>query len=918
MRKGLKSKNSNDGSLTQWINICTCDQAPAAPLEIQPKVRCKTCGKQVIEKRAGSLTQWVFQQDSCDCDRPVAEEVSTGVFKQPSFRGFADADEAELKIDSGKFPLERYKPVDTLGSGANGTVYLSRDRLLGKRVAVKVLNTLDREALLAFQNEARTTSKLSHPHIVKILDFGSTESGIPFMVMEFLPGSSLEVYIKEYDGLDVDTTIELFVKLADALEYAHNARVLHRDLKPSNILVVNDDGELGAHLIDFGVAKVQEQQSTTIYNGTALVGTPSYMSPDQALGKEFDKRSDIYSLGCILFETLTAVKAFEADSPLETVSLHAHMPPPSILQFLNDNSQTRALDRIINCCLEKDPKLRFQTATALKQALKAISGDIKKSAGLETANSHTELNSEPQTISFQNTKKTRGGVAAAVIAGVAMTSTIFYYWVEQNFKNSDPRTYIANDAELGELRPPKKPDSTKALIAEAAPKVYNDSWLRKRLNANPAMRILSLSNSDISPQGISMLEAAPLRRLTVMEQPFTSAHFENLSKVKSLTSVKFINAIGTEFKGLSCLSKLPNLVDLQISNVEISQQMLQDIAEMKSIQDLNFSRSVGFDEASLAPLSKLPKLTSINLEHSDISDSSASQLILLQKLATLYIDHTKVSDKFLRVLAASPNLNEVHMTNCSNISTEAIDHFQNKNRVVVSLRDDPANRKISRFGGDVRIVGATDADVSKYAMTNPKIDSLTIIGSKISPNTIARLRSTGMQNLYLSQPFSLAHFHELAKIKSLTGLSIDYNKSVEFDGLASLQTLRISSLKITGARVTQALLKNIAKFKSLQSLSLPHGKGFDTTTVAPLAKLSKLTSFDASNSDITDSSIEPISSFPELNYIDVSGTELTDSFLTLASKMPKLRTVGMMQCNAINDSSVRDVSLHRPNLHLVF
>jgi len=142
-----------------------------------------------------------------------------------------------------------------------------------------------------------------------------------------------------------DSVLTIFDKLADALSYAHTANVLHRDLKPSNILISFEDEQIDVHLIDFGVAKMQEHLRTTMTNGTTLVGTPAYMSPDQALGHSFDRRSDIYSLGCILFEAITGEQPFVASSPLETISMHAHAEAPSILSYVEDSQAALELHK---------------------------------------------------------------------------------------------------------------------------------------------------------------------------------------------------------------------------------------------------------------------------------------------------------------------------------------------------------------------------------------------------------------------------------------------------------------------------------------------------------------------------------------------------------------------------------------------
>ncbi len=207
--KCLRPREKKTGSITQWIGICNCgamaDTAPRAAA-----TDCRNCGKVINQARSGTITQWIFKENYCACLNPQPRLESETKTSDQATKSVQRIDEEEIHFEHGKFPSERYKPLALLGSGAMGTVYLSRDRVLGKAVAVKVLNRLEREPLLSFQNEARATSKLSHPNIVKVLDFGSTDGGVPFMVMEYISGRSLESIIKEEGAINLDASLEIF------------------------------------------------------------------------------------------------------------------------------------------------------------------------------------------------------------------------------------------------------------------------------------------------------------------------------------------------------------------------------------------------------------------------------------------------------------------------------------------------------------------------------------------------------------------------------------------------------------------------------------------------------------------------------------------------------------------------------------
>ena len=190
-------------------------------------------------------------------------------------------------LTSKSFPLDRYEPIALLGRGGLGEVYLAKDRLLGRTIAVKCLMAVDDEQIVIFQREAKIASKLSHPCIIGTLDFGTTEGGRPFIAFDYFDGTSLESLLAENGGvLDEQLTRRIFIIVTRALDYIHNHKVFHRDLKPSNILLkVDKSGALDLRIIDFGVSAIKEEfQNRDLAQGKTIVGTPVYMSPDPARG----------------------------------------------------------------------------------------------------------------------------------------------------------------------------------------------------------------------------------------------------------------------------------------------------------------------------------------------------------------------------------------------------------------------------------------------------------------------------------------------------------------------------------------------------------------------------------------------------------------------------------------------------------
>lgn len=271
--------------------------------------------------------------------------------------------------------LNRYKIVDRLGKGGMGEVWVAEDTRLGRRVALKMLPpefAEDRERLARFEQEARTVAALSHPNIVTLHDIEEAEGQV-FLVMELMSGSSLAELIPP-KGLPEGRLFHLAIPLASAVAAAHERGVVHRDLKPSNAMVT-EEGVL--KVLDFGLAKqraVAEDGAPTaletVSSPGAVLGTVPYMSPEQAQGKPVDHRSDIFSLGVILYEMATGSRPFKGESAAEVVSAILRDAPPALIELRP--ALPPRLARIINRCLEKDPRGRFQSALDLKNELEDL------------------------------------------------------------------------------------------------------------------------------------------------------------------------------------------------------------------------------------------------------------------------------------------------------------------------------------------------------------------------------------------------------------------------------------------------------------------------------------------------------------------------------------------------------------------
>jgi tRNA A-37 threonylcarbamoyl transferase component Bud32 len=258
-----------------------------------------------------------------------------------------------------------YDILSLIGQGGMARVYLARQQSMDRQVALKVLPQQfvnDDTYLQRFNREVQIVSQLEHRNIVPVYDYGQYNSQ-PYIVMRYMPAGSVDDLLT-HGALAPEALLSILAQIAPALDYAHSKGVLHRDLKPSNILM---DEAQGAYITDFGIARLSHSKGATITT-QGVVGTPSYMSPEQAQGRELDGRSDVYSLGVMLFEMATGRRPFESETPYSIAVMQVTTPPPSP-RAINPRLSL-SLESVILKALSKQPEARYQTAQELYEAVK--------------------------------------------------------------------------------------------------------------------------------------------------------------------------------------------------------------------------------------------------------------------------------------------------------------------------------------------------------------------------------------------------------------------------------------------------------------------------------------------------------------------------------------------------------------------
>ncbi|HEY9715618.1 MAG TPA: serine/threonine-protein kinase, partial [Chroococcales cyanobacterium] len=276
----------------------------------------------------------------------------------------------------GKTMGNRWEITEFLGEGSMSSVYKAQELQTGDIVVLKILHNhlvANAKSLKRFEQRARSTVNLVHPCVARTVDIQLTAEGQVFLVVEYMKGESLEDLLAKTGHLSVEHAIDIFRQACEGLEYAHAQDIIHRDLKPSNIMLLADGAVADeVKLVDFGVAKLLSDESDDVKSSGYITrtrevfGSPMYMSPEQCMGKRLDARSDIYSLGCVMYETLTGKPPFVGKNVLETAYKHMNEAPKSITA---DSVASRAMTRIesvIFKCLAKDPNERYQSMSQLR------------------------------------------------------------------------------------------------------------------------------------------------------------------------------------------------------------------------------------------------------------------------------------------------------------------------------------------------------------------------------------------------------------------------------------------------------------------------------------------------------------------------------------------------------------------------
>ncbi len=284
----------------------------------------------------------------------------------------------------GKVFADQYEIISVLGTGGMSVVYKARHNLMDRIVAIKLLHgQADHMAVERFKQEAKAASSLNHPNIISVYDFGMVGTQA-YLVMDCIDGTNLNDVLEHEKNLPPGRAVPIFRQTCEGLEHAHKKGIVHRDLKPSNIcLVIGEDKVEHVKIVDFGIAKLlpqQGKQQIQLTQTGEIFGSPMYMSPEQCLAQPLDVRSDIYSLGCLMYESLTGIPPLLGETAYDTMTMHVNTMPAEFAKVAPHLQINKSIEALVFRCLEKKPEERYQTVSEVLADLPSIdaqSGSLK-------------------------------------------------------------------------------------------------------------------------------------------------------------------------------------------------------------------------------------------------------------------------------------------------------------------------------------------------------------------------------------------------------------------------------------------------------------------------------------------------------------------------------------------------------------
>lgn len=799
---------------------------------------------------------------------------------------------------------ERYEIISELGSGGGGTVYKAFDKVLDKDVAIKTLKFISDidHKVIRFQKEAKAAACLHHENICTLMDFGFSEEQVPYMVLEFIDGSTLQSIVEEQGALSPVEAVPIFCQIASALVHAHSKGIVHRDIKSANIIVSINDGSPQSKLFDFGIAQINApEKSMDLTHTNTMIGSPPYMSPEQVRGETADERSDFYSFGCVMFETLTGSPPFESSNSLALLEMHMNEKPPSVSEKTTQ-TMPAGLENVIDKCLEKSASNRFQTAQELLEALEGVlsdpmfevrdnSDDTAGSAPLFSFRSNVEKTEEEQKAIGTKERQWK-----FILTLSAVLSLILVYFVlnpilktEQSEHTSEPPQPIIGDTDFSTGVGPVslQQGDQKESILEV---LEDNSAAISSLNSFLGKDIHTIKFS-YEPSDECLRQVIKFRHLTQIDSPG-----------------------GLSAKHIRMLSVLQSLDIISIGSIAIDKETIQAIAQLSSLKLVIFNHCQSVDGSSLDQLSPLKSLHMLSIKNSKVLSGIPETITRLKVLKVLEVERAGLTDDDIKRLTGLPinqlslaynheltrksldyasefrNLARLTLVDCVNIGEDAVRAFKKSHpKIIVEYRMSAKGDQASENRLDPKELA------SKVTVTQDQERALALRG--IGPFGTGDLREIGKLNLAIldveSNRLDDSALMAVGKMKTLTTLDASDNPITAI-GIRALKDMpALKSLCLGGKRMkfTPQEFQAISSLKHLETLFIQNCDSIDSESLDQLNKLKSLDTLIFTDCKLNHKHLEAIKKLKGLHYLTMEGAGLGDSHARQIAEFSNIESI---------------------------
>ncbi|MGD9680613.1 MAG: protein kinase [Candidatus Obscuribacterales bacterium] len=573
---------------------------------------------------------------------------------------------------------DRYEIVAEIGTGGMGTVYKAFDIKLKRDLAIKVLHpdNVSDQHMIRLHREAQTICQLIHPNVVNIYDFMLHENE-PVMVMEYVEGSSLFSIVSETGPLNLKRAVKVFRQICDAMEYAHQHGIMHRDLTPNNILVKGiNTRRPEVKVVDFGVAKISTFDRKTITKSGFIVGTASVISPEQATGEETDARSDIYSMGCLMFFCMTGRYPFVGKTFLEIATKQVKEEAPELCEANSEIDYPEELEDLVARCLNKDPASRFQSMAELDEALDGLEDLI-------AVNKTLILKIEEEPV---EQKPTGELLVLTVVLVVLASLAAFTWWIFAQERSGE--SGVSRSAYWPKVR---ELNDQQWLVLEG--NLDRDDF--QRIKDFPKIKRLRLKGTKFDEDFLEIIKDHDLEILDLRATEIGDRALETIAGMSGLRSLILGSCPFVNDRGMVYINRMPRLVVLDLESTQVTDDGIAKLTNLKDLELLYLPDSRKITDRSMAFIKAQKHLRSLSINNTGISEPSVRALfdnndmifiglknldlddeaipdVLSPNLTMLDLSGNRFTDKTIEKLACLRRLWYLDVTNCPAITERGL------------------------------------------------------------------------------------------------------------------------------------------------------------------------------------------------------------------------------------------------------